>query len=116
LFNGELRWPIVKYFYRGVLNSNFLKNLQLVAFTDIGAAWTGKLFGTDNSTNTTTIGGGSIPFTATVINYKSPFLVGYGAGVRTLFLGYYIKFDAAWGMIDQRVVSKKLYLTFGFDF
>lgn len=117
LFNAELRIPIVKYLYKGVINSNFLKNIQFNAFTDIGSSWSGSNpFNQDNSSNTTFVGGGSSPFAAKVINYKNPFLVGYGVGVRTMFLGYYVKFDMAYGMQDRIVQGRKFYLTFGFDF
>jgi len=117
LFNAELRMPIVKYLYNGVINSGFLKNFQLITFTDIGSCWAGKNpFYRDNSTNTVTVGGGSNPFSATVVNYKNPFLIGYGAGVRTLFLGYYVKFDVAWGVVDYKMAGRRYYLTFGYDF
>jgi hypothetical protein len=117
LFNAELRIPIVQYLYKGVINSNFLKNLQFNAFTDIGSSWAGSNpFNQDNSSNTTFVGGGSSPFTAKVINYKNPFLIGYGVGVRTMFLGYYVKFDVAYGMQDKIVQGRKFYLTFGYDF
>jgi hypothetical protein len=117
LFNAEFRFPIIKYFYRGPITSNFFKNLQLVAFTDIGAAWTGKgPFSRQNSLNTRIEGGEGNPFRATVTNFKNPFLSGHGAGVRTLLLGYYLKFDVAWGVEDFVVSQPKYYLTFGYDF
>lgn len=117
LFNAEFRVPIVKYLYRGVVGSNFLKNFQLVGFTDVGSCWSGASpFGTDNSTNTTVIGGGSSPFVAKVTNYKNPFLIGYGLGARTLFLGYYVKFDVAWGLLNNQLQDRMYYLTFGYDF
>jgi outer membrane translocation and assembly module TamA len=117
LFNAEFRFPIVKYFYRGPITSNFFKNLQLVAFTDIGAAWTGKgPFSRQNSLNTRIEGGEGSPFRASVTNFKNPFLSGHGAGVRTLLLGYYLKFDVAWGVEDFVVAKPKYYLTFGYDF
>jgi hypothetical protein len=116
LFNGELRFPVVKYFYRGPITSNFFKNLQVVGFADIGTAWTGKgPFSRQNSLNTNIIKSG--PFTASVTNFKNPFLSGYGVGARTLLLGYYVKFDVAWGMEDYVLANKpKLYLTLGYDF
>lgn len=117
LFNAEFRFPVVKYFYRGPITSNFFKNLQLVAFTDIGAAWTGKgPFSRQNSLNTRIEGGEGNPFRASVTNFKNPFLSGHGAGVRTLLLGYYLKFDVAWGVEDFVVSRPKYYLTFGYDF
>ncbi|GAA4415117.1 basic secretory protein-like protein [Nibrella viscosa] len=117
LLNAELRVPLVRYLYRGTITSNFLRNLQLVAFSDIGTAWTGKgPFSRQNSLNTEIVGGGNLPFRATVTNFKNPFLIGYGAGVRTMLFGYYVKFDYAWGL-ENNVVSKAIpYLTLGYDF
>ena len=117
LFNAELRLPLVRYLYRGNITSNFLRNLQLVAFTDIGTAWSGSgPFSQQNSLNTEIVGGGSIPFRAKVTNFKNPFLIGYGAGVRTMLLGYFVKFDYGWGLEDKTVSKPIAYLTLGYDF
>jgi hypothetical protein len=117
LFNAELRLPLVKYFYRGPIASNFLKNLQFVAFTDIGTAWNQQgPFSRQNDLNTTRRETESGPFRATVINFKNPFLSGYGLGARTLLLGYYVKFDAAWGVENYVVGPARFYLTLGYDF
>ena len=117
LFNAELRLPLVRYLYRGNITSNFLRNLQLVAFTDIGTAWSGSgPFSQQNSLNTEVVGDPRVPFRAVVTNFKNPFLIGYGAGVRTMLLGYFVKFDYGWGLEDK-VVSKPIaYLTLGYDF
>jgi hypothetical protein len=115
LFNGELRVPIVKYFYRGPINSNFWRNLQLTAFTDIGTSWTGLgPFNPNNSLNTKTITEGN--FTINVKSYENPFLTGYGFGARTLVLGYYLKFDMAWGRRNGFTNDPRYYFTFGYDF
>ncbi|HVD97528.1 MAG TPA: hypothetical protein VNB90_04930 [Cytophagaceae bacterium] len=111
LFNAELRLPVVQYFYNGTIGSNFLRNLQLIGFTDIGNAYSGKL---TNIQDNQTIPG--YPFSATVTNYRSPFLIGYGAGVRTMFLGYYVKADLGWGLQNNIVSKPLLYITFGYDF
>ena len=117
LFNAELRLPLIQYLYRGNITSNFLRNLQLVAFTDIGTAWTGSgPFSQQNSLNTEVVGGGPIPFRATVTNFKNPFLIGYGGGVRTMLFGYFVKFDYAWGLEDRFVGKPIAYLTLGYDF
>ncbi len=117
LFNAELRLPLIRYLYRGNVTSNFLRNLQLVAFTDVGTAWTGSgPFSQQNSLNTEVVGGGNIPFRAVVTNFKNPFLIGYGAGVRTTIFGYFVKFDYAWGMEDKTVGKPIAYLTLGYDF
>jgi len=115
LFNAELRFPILKYFYRKTITSNFFRNLQLIAFTDVGSSWTGlSPFNKENALNTETVVDGS--FTAEVSNFKNPFLVGYGVGARTMLLGYYTKFDIAWGVEDKERLPAKFYLTIGHDF
>ena len=117
LFNAELRLPLIRYLYRGNVTSNFLRNLQLVAFSDIGTAWTGSgPFSQQNSLNTEIVGGGTIPFRAVVTNFKNPFLIGYGAGVRTMIFGYFVKFDYAWGLEDKTVGKPIAYLSLGYDF
>ncbi|WP_460673288.1 hypothetical protein [Larkinella ripae] len=117
LANAEFRLPVIRYLHRGPVTSNFLRNFQLVAFSDIGTAWAGKgPFSRQNSLNTEVVGGAGDPFQATVTNFKNPFLIGYGAGARTMLFGYYVKFDYAWG-IENDVVGKPIaYLTLGYDF
>lgn len=120
LFNAELRLPIIKYLYNGSVSSAFLRNLQLVTFTDVGAAWYGaNPFSTNNSLNKKIIapdGTNNSPFTIEVNNYRNPFLYGYGFGARTFLFGYYIKGDVAWGIKDGQALSPRFYFTFGYDF
>lgn len=118
LTNLELRLPLAQYVSKGSLTSNFLRNLQFVGFTDVGTAWYGSKgpFNRQNSLNTEILGGGQNPFRATVTNFKNPFLVGYGFGVRTTILGYFVKADYAWGLEDKEVNPPKLYLSLGYDF
>lgn len=117
LSNVELRVPLVKYLYRGPITSSFLRNLQFTGFTDIGTAWTGKgPFSQENSLNTEIVGGNGLPFRATVVNFRNPYIWGYGLGVRTTLFGIYGKFDYAWG-VDNSVVRRPIpYLTLGYDF
>jgi Tol biopolymer transport system component len=115
LFNAELRMPLLKYFYKSSITSNFFRNLQFVLFTDVGASWTGvSPFNRENALNTIEIR--QTPFVAKVSNFKNPFLIGYGAGIRTLLLGYYAKFDVGWGLEDQVVRPATFYFTLGYDF
>lgn len=118
LTNLELRLPLAQYVSKGSMTSNFLRNLQFVGFTDIGTAWYGNKgpFNRQNSLNTEIVGGNQNPFRATVTNFKNPFLVGYGFGVRTTILGYFVKADYAWGLEDKEVNPPKLYLSLGYDF
>lgn len=115
LFNAELRIPIVRYVYKGPIDSNFWRNLQLTAFTDFGTAWTGVgPFSKDNSLNTKQIEEGN--FLIKIKSYESPFLMGYGFGARTVFLGYFTKFDMAWGQKNNITSDPTFYFTLGHDF
>ncbi len=117
LINNEIRVPLIKYLHRSPVSSTFFRNLQFVAFYDFGAAWSGSSpFGRNNSYNTQTIGGNGNPFKAIVTNYRNPFLAGYGFGMRTVMLGYYVKLDAAWGVENFTLQAPVVYLTFGYDF
>ena len=116
-FNVELRVPIAKYIYDGPIYSNFFKNLQLTTFTDVGTAWTGVgPFARKNGFNTSIIGGGQLPFRATVTDFRNPFLIGYGLGARTTILGYFIKYDIGWGLENKEVKAPISYVTLGYDF
>ena len=115
LFNWELRIPIIRYFYKGPINSNFWRNLQFTVFTDMGTAWSGTgPFAQENSLNTTTIEEGN--FIIKVKSFDNPFLTGYGFGARTMVLGYYLKFDMAWGRRNGLINDPKYYFTLGYDF
>jgi len=117
LFNAELRFPVVKYFYRGPISSNFLRNMQLIGFYDIGSAWTGSSpLATVNSINTEVLKPQGNPFQATIQNFRNPFLQSYGFGLRTVLLGYYMKFDLAYPIEDGIRKNPKFFATFGFDF
>ncbi|SET84446.1 PD40 domain-containing protein [Hymenobacter actinosclerus] len=115
LFNTELRLPIVQYFSRRPIESGFFRNLQLTAFGDMGTTYSGSNpFSVNNSNNTRTKDQGG--FSATVINFTNPLLYGYGAGLRTTMLGFYVKGDVAWGREQYTTNGPKLYVTLGYDF
>jgi hypothetical protein len=117
LFNAELRFPVVRFFHRGPISSNFLRNLQFTSFYDLGSAWTGASpFNENNNVNTITYKVPGSPFQAVIRNSKSAWLASYGFGVRTYLLGYYIKLDMAYPIEDYEVQRRRFYLTLGFDF
>ena len=116
LFNSELRFPIVQYFARRPIYSGFFRNLQLTGFADAGTAYSGtNPFSTDNSANTFTKKYNAL-ITATVVNFRNPFLIGYGTGIRTTLLGFYGKFDVAWGQENYVTSKPHYYFTLGYDF
>lgn len=119
LSNFELRGHLAEYFPRSSMSSTFLRSLQLVAFYDIGTAWNGNKgpFSRQNSLNTILIGTDGIsPFFAEVTNFKNPFLMGTGLGLRTTILGLFVKADYAVGKEDKTFSKPKLYISIGKDF
>jgi hypothetical protein len=115
--NIELRFPVTKYLTDAPVNSSFFKNLQLTTFTDVGTAWTGVgPFARKNGFNTSVLGGGNLPFVATVTDFRNPFLVGYGVGARTTLLGYFVKYDIGWGLENKEIKAPISYVTVGYDF
>ncbi|MFC5268982.1 hypothetical protein [Adhaeribacter terreus] len=117
LYNAELRVPIVQYLFRSPVYSGFFNNLQLTTFFDAGTAYAGSNpFNRNNSFNTQIKGGNGNPFEATVINFRNPFLVGYGFGARTTLLGVYGKLDVAWSEEDGQKHGPRFHFTMGYDF
>ncbi|MDO7853656.1 hypothetical protein [Hymenobacter convexus] len=117
LFNSELRIPIVQYFAHRPIYSGFFRNLQLTGFADAGTAYSGtNPFGVDNSANTVNVSPQGNYFSATVVNFRNPLLIGYGVGARTTLLGFYGKMDVAWGQEDYVTKGPKFYFTLGYDF
>jgi hypothetical protein len=115
-FNAELRLPVIRYFFRGPIASNFFRNLEFIGFYDIGSSWTGNSpFNEENSLNTEVIDEGG-PFRVEIKNFKNPWLMSYGGGVRTVLLGYYLKFDVAYPIEDNIVGKPRFFLTLGYDF
>ncbi|GAB2792118.1 Tol biopolymer transport system component [Hymenobacter luteus] len=120
LLNTELRLPIIQYFSRNPIESGFFRNLQLTAFGDMGTTYSGANPFSVNNSNNTQINPGNLgngnSFTGTVINFADPMLYGYGAGIRTTMLGFYVKGDVAWGREQYTEKGPKVYVTLGYDF
>ncbi len=115
--NFELRFPIIKYFSSKPISSSFLRNLLFVGFYDIGSAWTGKSpFATENSVNTQFINSEGSPFQARIQNFNNPWLSSYGFGLRTVLLGYYMKFDLAYPIEDYTIGKPRFLVSLGYDF
>lgn len=117
LGNVELRVPLIRALSNGPVSSNFLRNLQFVAFYDIGTSWSGKPpFTSENSVSYEQIGDWRSKFEIKLKNYINPWLYSYGVGARTVILGYYMKFDLAWPVENYEVSKPKFFFTLGFDF
>ncbi len=120
VINSELRMPIFKYFIRRPIRSNFVKNFQLIAFTDVGTAWSGlSPWGKENSIDEDVYTDGPLSnptITVTVSKKINPIVAGYGFGFRTTLLGYFLRLDWAWGVEDGYTKDKPMvYLSLSLD-
>lgn len=115
VFNSEVRVPVFSYFIRRPIRSQFIRNFQIIGFTDVGSAWDGvDPFSKENRVTKDVIKDG--PLTVTVFKDIYPIVGGYGFGVRSTVLGYFLRADWAWGVEDG--VSKKrpiFYLSLNLD-
>lgn len=116
VINSELRFPFVQVLSRGPVKSSFLRHLQLVAFADVGSAWSDwNPWSKDNPFYKQTIEDGKI--TIELEKEANPIVVGFGAGLRCQLLGYFMRFDLAWGVENGRVHDKPVfYFSLSTDF
>lgn len=116
-FSAELRIPIFSYLSRGNIASNFIKNFQLIGFYDAGSSWSDAApWERVNDQNTEVIDTEGSPFEITLNNFNNPWLQSYGAGLRTVLLNYYVKFDVARPIRDYSVEKPRFYVTLGYNF
>ncbi|MBN7815441.1 biopolymer transporter Tol [Algoriphagus pacificus] len=116
-FTSELRIPIFSYLTRGNITSNFIRNFQLVGFYDIASAWNESApWEKVNDQNTEVINTEGSPFTIVLNNFNNPWLQSYGAGLRTVLLNYYVKFDVAQPVRNYKNEDLKFYVTLGINF
>jgi hypothetical protein len=113
--NAELRMPVFKYFAKKPIKSDFIENFQVVTFLDAGSAWTGwNPYSDDNLFNRTDIV--KNPVTVSITNNREPVVYGYGFGLHSRLLGYFVRADWAWGVDDGRVLDRVFYLSLNMDF
>ena len=114
--NSELRFPVFSYLLNRPINMQFIKNFQVVAFGDIGTAWTGwNPYDLNNSLFTSHYHDGNLDISVTKV--KEPIVGGIGVGLRTTVFGYFVRGDMAWGIEDGRLNKKpQFYLSFNLDF
>ncbi len=116
-FSSELRIPLFSYLTRGNITSNFVKNFQVVGFYDIGSSWNDAApWERVNDQNTEIINTPGSPFVITLNNFNNPWLQSYGAGLRTVLLNYYVKFDVARPIRNYKAEDLKFYFTLGYNF
>jgi hypothetical protein len=115
VLNSELRFPIIGYFAKRPLKNNFINNMQLIGFGDIGTAWLGwNPYSDENTLTKTYIQRG--PMFITVIKKRDPLVGGFGVGLRTKLLGYFVRADYAWGVENGVIQKAVFYISLGLDF
>ncbi|CAG5077024.1 hypothetical protein [Parvicella tangerina] len=115
VINNELRFPVFKYLAKNPIRSDFIRNFMIIGFADVGSAWTGKNpYDLENSFNTTVVEGKN--YEVILDNQKEPIIYGYGGGLRSKVLGYYVRFDLAWGVDDGVVLKPVTYFSLALDF
>ena len=115
LINSEIRIPVFQYFINKPIRSDFIRNFQVIGFGDIGTAWTGlspysknnALFRRDYNGN---------PISITVTKTVEPIVGGFGFGLRSRVLGYFLRADWAWGVDDGEIQDRIFYFSLGLDF
>jgi len=106
---------VFSYLLPNPISASFIRNFQLIAFGDIGTAWTGiNPYDPSNSLYTSYIYNGSL--TISVTQQKDPLVGGIGFGARTTLLGYFVRGDVAWGIEDAHINKPVFYLSFSLDF
>jgi hypothetical protein len=117
LFNSEIRFPIFHYLFNRPIKSDFFNNFQIIAFGDIGTAWSGLTpYSNENSLNETVVGAPGNPITVIVSTQQDPFVEGFGGGIRTRVLGYFLRLDEAWGVSNSTIGQPITYFSLSLDF
>ncbi|MBP6334015.1 MAG: hypothetical protein KA444_00985 [Bacteroidia bacterium] len=115
LINSELRIPVFKYLLNRPIKSDFIRNFQLLTFGDIGTAWNGDSpYDSTNALNNSTVA--QQPFVITLISQNEPIVGGFGFGLRSRLLGYFMRADWAWGVENRTIQPYKFYFSLGLDF
>jgi hypothetical protein len=115
LFNSELRLPIIRYLANYPLSNAFFENFQIAGFFDIGTAWSGfSPWSKKNGYDKDYVYSGTTEIE--IDAQRDPIVAGYGFGLRSQFLGYFIRLDWAWGIENYQVLPRVFYFSLSLDF
>ena len=114
VINSEFRLPVFTTLFNKPINNAFLRNFQVLQFIDLGTAWNGAY---------NKIGRPSVVYQGSQqVNVLikaggiGPFVGGYGFGVRSTLLGYFLRLDLGWGMNTFFGDNRVLQFSMGVDF
>lgn len=100
LTNVELRFPFLLALFAS-RNNQFVQGLMTSIFFDMGSAWDGDLIATQMVNNE---------------RYPKDLLMSTGVGLRTIFIGYPIRFDVAWRNMYHTFSKPYYMISFGYDY
>ncbi len=107
LINAEVRIPVMSTILNKPTNSSILKNLQIVGFLDVGSAWEQLFTSTTRSNRRYSIYYWPARPAAPTVTLQLPgtsdegLALGYGLGIRTKVLGYFLKLDGAMNLNNE---------------
>lgn len=114
VLNSELRVPIFTAFSNRPPKSQFLENIQLIGFFDVGTAWEGITpFSNGNIAQEVRENAVS---TARLNIYKQPIVMGFGLGLRAEIMGYFLRGDLGWGYDTGNINKPRFQFAIGYDF
>jgi hypothetical protein len=115
ILNSELRLPVFSTLFNKPINNAFLRNFQVVQFIDLGSAWNGAY---DKIERPQMIYPGQTPDVSVLLKAGGigPFVGGYGFGVRSTLLGYFLRLDAGWEMRGFFRGKPLMHFAMGVDF
>ena len=121
VINSELRFPVFATLINRPINNAFLRNFQVTQFIDLGTAWNGNYNGIKRPSEVYyNYDANGLPIPSPVVHIDAgglgPFAGGYGFGVRSTLLGYFMKLDAGWPMKGVFRGKPMWYFSLGFDF
>lgn len=115
ILNSEFRLPVFSTLFNKPINNAFLRNFQVIQFIDLGTAWNGAYSSIERPSQIFVDQSGDVR-----VRLKAggigPFVGGYGFGVRSTLLGYFLRLDAGWEMNGLFRGKPLLHFAMGVDF
>jgi hypothetical protein len=115
ILNSEFRLPVFSTLFNKPINNAFLRNFQVIQFIDLGSAWNGAYDKIERPSQTYVSDQQDV-----IVKLKAggigPFVGGYGFGVRSTLLGYFLRLDAGWEMNGFFRGKPLLHFAMGVDF
>lgn len=115
VLNSELRLPLFPFLVQKPLRNEMLRSFTLVGFLDVATAWVGNSpFSPGNPYNTIFFNNPSVDVSVTA--NRNPFIIGTGMGARIKVDSYFIKYDAAYGFVEDQPAMLMHHFSLGLDF